>query len=369
MCVDDAFGPLVASCARHADFTLLFEQSVLAIPCDAFLLALTSWRIGRLWKAHQTTRPGRSGLAKQIIAIAWALLQVLYLVWTCDRGAAATRASVLSATLGLTAAIIYIPLSYLEHSGTVQPSTLVNVYVAASLLLGFPQARILFSITSKQRLKATFTAVLVVKALLLFLKAWEKRALLYDQYQALPAESTSGILNKVFFDQHRLYRHITMLRGSLIALIYTESLTMEDGLEDASSAVTLISTDVDRICQGMVFMHDVWARPLELCVGISLVAVQLGWVAVVPVLVVMASAIADTRVAVLISGRIKAWTDQVQQRISLTGDVLLSLKSVKMLELGLVEPIRVLLQRQRLQELNLRQKFRWSTVWLNALGT
>jgi ATP-binding cassette subfamily C (CFTR/MRP) protein 1 len=167
--------------------------------------------------------------------------------------------------------------------------------------------------------------------------------------------------------QHQLYRHITMLRGSLVSLIYTESLKLEDRLEDATSAVTLMSTDVDRICQSMVFMHDVWARPLELCIGISLLADQLGWIAVVPVLVVVASAIADTRVTALIGGRVKMWTDQVQRRISLTGDVLLSLKSVKML--GLTEPMRVLLQNSRLQELVLQRKFRWSTVWLNALGT
>jgi ATP-binding cassette subfamily C (CFTR/MRP) protein 1 len=158
-----------------------------------------------------------------------------------------------------------------------------------------------------------------------------------------------------------------MLWGSLVSLIYTESLKLEDRLEDATSAVTLMSTDVDRICQSMVFMHDVWARPLELCIGINLLANQLGWIAVVPVLVVVASAIADTRVTALIGGCVKMWTDQVQRRISLTGDVLLSLKSVKML--GLTEPMQVLLQNSRLQELVLQRKFRWSTVWLNALGT
>jgi ATP-binding cassette subfamily C (CFTR/MRP) protein 1 len=198
-CEDDTFGPLVRSCARHADFTLLFEQSILAIPCDALFLLLAPWRIAVLWKARRTTKMGQKGPAKQIIGVAWALLQVLLFVWSRGDGALVTRASIPSATLGLAAALIYLPLSYFEHGRTVRPSTLINVYLAASLLLGLPQARTLFSITSQWHLKATYMSVLIAKGLLLLLEAWEKRASLHDQYQSLPVESTSGILNKILF--------------------------------------------------------------------------------------------------------------------------------------------------------------------------
>lgn len=157
-----------------------------------------------------------------------------------------------------------------------------------------------------------------------------------------------------------------MVRGSLVSLIYTHSLSINDQIDDPSAAVTLMGTDVDRICQSLVLLHDLWSRPLELIIGVSLLALQIGWVCVMPVAVVLLSAILDTRVTLLIGNKVKVWTDAVQRRISLTADVLSSMKSVKML--GLAKPLRMLLQNERVHELRLQAKFRWSTVWLNTLG-
>lgn len=157
-----------------------------------------------------------------------------------------------------------------------------------------------------------------------------------------------------------------MVRGSLVSLIYAESLALEDQNDDLSAAVTLMSTDVDRICQSLVLLHDLWARPLELAVGIGLLARQIGWVCVMPVAVVLLSALADTQVTRSIGGRVKVWTDAVQHRISWTGDVLTSMKSVKII--GFAGPLSTLLQNERVHELRLQAKFRWSSVLLNTFG-
>ena len=141
---------------------------------------------------------------------------------------------------------------------------------------------------------------------------------------------------------------------------------MEGRVDDPSTAVTLMSTDVDRICQSLVFIHDTWSRTLELVVGVSLLALQIGWVSVMPLVVAIISALLDSRVTLLVAGRVKTWTDAVQRRTSLTADILSSMKSVKIL--GLTRPLHTLLQSERLRELRLQAKFRWSTVWLNTLG-
>lgn len=157
-----------------------------------------------------------------------------------------------------------------------------------------------------------------------------------------------------------------MVRGSLVSLIYTESIALEDQNYDVSAPVTLMSADVDRICQSLVLLHDLWARPLELVIGISLLARQIGWVCVMPVVVVLLSAAADSTVTLSIGGRVKVWTDAVQHRISWTGDVLASMKGVKIT--GLAGPLSALLQNERLQELRLQAKYRWSSVLLNTFG-
>ena len=157
-----------------------------------------------------------------------------------------------------------------------------------------------------------------------------------------------------------------MVRGSLVSLIYSQTMALEDELNSPSAAVTLMSSDVDRICQSLVLLHDLWARPLELAVGVSLLAMQIGWVCVVPLAVVFFSAVADSRVTATVGQKVRIWTDAVQHRISLTAEVLSSMGSVKIL--GLTQSLSALLQKSRLHELRLQARFRWSTVWLNTLG-
>ena len=157
-----------------------------------------------------------------------------------------------------------------------------------------------------------------------------------------------------------------MVRGSLVALIYSQSLTLDFGSEDLSAPVTLMSTDVDRICQSLVLVHDLWARPLELILGTCLLARQIGWVCIMPLAVVMLTALADSRVTQIIGKRVKVWTEAVQHRVSLTGDVLSSMKSVKFA--GLSRPLSSLLQEERVNELKKQARFRWSSVWLNTFG-
>jgi ATP-binding cassette subfamily C (CFTR/MRP) protein 1 len=78
-----------------------------------------------------------------------------------------------------------------------------------------------------------------------------------------------------------------MFRGAAICLIYDRSLIVpEDGC-DKAAAVSLMSNDVDQIAFCLEELNECWSRLIELCVGIPLLAFQLGWVSVVPFLVVI----------------------------------------------------------------------------------
>ncbi|TGO55432.1 hypothetical protein BCON_0092g00150 [Botryotinia convoluta] len=322
-------------------------------------------------------------------------------------------------TLDLLAAVTIVPLSHLEQYRSVKPSTFISLYLAFSAGLDIPRARTLYDVPGQLHLAIVFSFSLAARIALLCLEAWDRRVFLMEQYQTLATEATSGqdasaeksmespsmtnliawltslmlfwifqsdvleedigygligataciylgiaISNALF--RHHIYRNVTMIQGSLVSLIYTKSLSIKDQIDDPSSALTLMSTDVDRICQSVVMLHDLWSRPLELILGIVLLAFQIGWACTMPLAVIFISAILDSRVTLLIEGKVKIWSDAVQQRISLTADVLSSMKSVKML--GMIRPLSSLLQKERKKELTLQAKFRWSTVWLNTLA-
>jgi ATP-binding cassette subfamily C (CFTR/MRP) protein 1 len=86
---------------------------------------------------------------------------------------------------------------------------------------------------------------------------------------------------------HQLYRSITMLRGGLVGLIFNKSLLLRDGVYDETAAITLMSTDIDRIGSSMQNMHEVWARLAEVAIGIWLLSIQLGAVSAIPIVVVI----------------------------------------------------------------------------------
>lgn len=79
-----------------------------------------------------------------------------------------------------------------------------------------------------------------------------------------------------------MYRMIAMARGSLVSLVYSQTLQMPDSY-DESAALTLMSTDIDRVTVGLQNIHEVWARITEIAIGMWLLVDQLGAVAVLPI--------------------------------------------------------------------------------------
>ena len=83
-----------------------------------------------------------------------------------------------------------------------------------------------------------------------------------------------------------MYRFVTKFRGATVALIYNRTLLLQDGVYDESAAVTLMSTDVDNISSVLVLLNECWAETLEVAIGIYLLARQIGWVCIMPTIVV-----------------------------------------------------------------------------------
>ncbi len=82
-------------------------------------------------------------------------------------------------------------------------------------------------------------------------------------------------------------RCITMARGAIVALIYDTSLRIEDGVYDHAAAVTLMGTDTVRITASFSQAFYIVFGSIEVALGIFLLARQLGWVCIMPVVVVM----------------------------------------------------------------------------------
>lgn len=110
-----------------------------------------------------------------------------------------TRASLPSAVLSLVVGTALAALSCLEHTRSVRPSTILNLYLAFSILFDVAQCRTLWLRAGNGAVAAVFTTGLVFKVFMLAAEAVEKRNLLDAPYALYPPEAIGGILNRSVF--------------------------------------------------------------------------------------------------------------------------------------------------------------------------
>ena len=78
-----------------------------------------------------------------------------------------------------------------------------------------------------------------------------------------------------------------MFRGALVSLIYVKTLEMRAGGLDESAALTLMSTDIDRLTVSLTNLCEIWAYVIEMAIGLWLLERQIGWICVAPIVLVV----------------------------------------------------------------------------------
>ncbi|KAF8856341.1 hypothetical protein BDZ45DRAFT_745521 [Acephala macrosclerotiorum] len=76
--------------------------------------------------------------------------------------------------------------------------------------------------------------------------------------------------------KHMLNRVMAMFRGVMVGLVYKRSSSLPDGLHEESAAITLMSTDVDIICDTIPTVYELWAQIIEVMIGFGLLWRQIG---------------------------------------------------------------------------------------------
>lgn len=79
-------------------------------------------------------------------------------------------------------------------------------------------------------------------------------------------------------------RFITAIRGSLVLSIYLKTLELESS-PDNMTPITLMSTDVERIVQGLQFVHETILSFFTFSIAMWLLERQLGVGAIAPIVV------------------------------------------------------------------------------------
>jgi ATP-binding cassette subfamily C (CFTR/MRP) protein 1 len=134
-----------------------------------------------------------------VLSTAVVLCQLALLVLWVLESETRTRASTASAAINFVVDLEVVFLSYFEHVRSIQPSSILTVFLLLSILLDLPQTRTLYLQHDKNVIAALFSAIMGFKLVLLLLEVQNKRSYLRNPYISLGREPTSGILNRSFF--------------------------------------------------------------------------------------------------------------------------------------------------------------------------
>ncbi|KAF7868875.1 uncharacterized protein EAF02_009611 [Botrytis sinoallii] len=492
---DDNFGPFYKVPGKTTfDFTLLFEETILSIIPSVFLLILIPPRIQHLWESPQKVIRSHLLTTKIILLSIFSILQIVNVI-AISHSSFKTRASLPAALLALIASLGLCILSYFEHSRNIRPSSIINAYLFLTLPFDAAKLRTRWLRGDNVAGNAISTSILGVKLLLLILEAKGKRKILFQRYEYLSPESTSGLFARSLFwwlnplfrlgfegvvrdedlfvadgellsdacedrlrkywrkrlkstsstkypqnhtlmwvmlramlgpltasipprlaltffrfmqpflinkivslvsnpdsetssngwgliaasgliyiglaltasaSQHKANRMTTMVRGALISAIYSHTLELSLPNLDQSAAVTLMSSDVERICVALQPIHNLWASPLEIALAIWLLQREIGIALLGPLFVTIIAVSGPFFMAKYMGAAQKLWMDRIQMRIDMSMKMLQSIKGVKML--GLSEKISSKISQLREKEIRNSLKMRGLFVVMIAFG-
>ncbi|UPX10075.1 uncharacterized protein EKO05_0000747 [Ascochyta rabiei] len=147
-----------------------------------------------------------------------------------------------------------------------------------------------------------------------------------------------------------------MIRGCLVSVLYEKTTESQILAGDDAAAITLMSTDIERIMVGLTYMHDVWAGVLEAGLGCWLLQRKLGFAFLSPVIVILCCGAVMVWASRAATKTQASWMEKIQLRVGMTSKVIAHVKQVKMS--GIAEPVEKLIQALRVKELSVGNKFR-----------
>ncbi|OGM42473.1 hypothetical protein ABOM_008319 [Aspergillus bombycis] len=133
--------------------------------------------------------------------------------------------------------------------------------------------------------------------------------------------------------KHQTFRMITMIRGGLISLLYDKTLKLDMERLTDSAAMTLMTTDIDSIATNWINIHEIWASPIDVGIGVYLLQQKLGIACIAPVALAVLSMLGSTQIAKVMRGRQQRWLEAVRKRVGLTSSLLTSIKGLKMMSM------------------------------------
>ena len=163
-------------------------------------------------------------------------------------------------------------------------------------------------------------------------------------------------------------RALCMSRAYLATAVYRKTTEAKASAadDDNAAAVTLMSSDVERIRFGFMQLHEFWANPIQAAILCWLLQRQLGAAFAAPLVVIVFCVCCSALTMRLVGPRQMAWMKVIQKRVGHTANTISHIKPLKFS--GLAGPVEEAIQALRDDELKIGNKFRAVLVGSVGIG-
>ena len=166
----------------------------------------------------------------------------------------------------------------------------------------------------------------------------------------------TGIAVSTSWYWHRHQRALAKVRGMLTSAIFKKTTQLSITALDNSAAVTLMSTDVEKIQGGCRDLHEIWANIIEAGLASYLLERELGLAFLAPIIVVILCVMASFISGKVTGKRQGAWMRMIQKRVGFTANIISNMTSLKMS--GLPKQMGDIVQGLRIDELRSASRVR-----------
>ncbi|GKZ26663.1 hypothetical protein AbraCBS73388_002914 [Aspergillus brasiliensis] len=196
---EDVFGPQARECYGGYDFTLVFEESVMTIgPIGLLLLCLFS-RLVYLYRKSPRDGSKDGAYTTKLISYGWfAAIQTAILVSWTSGDEPVTRTTIPAAALSLVAALALGVASHFEHTRSVKPPLLIEIYLLFTIAFDAVRLRTLWGVGYHGHIFKLLTISVIWKLVLLVQEAWP-RALGSLEQSYSPEEKVGWINRRMFW--------------------------------------------------------------------------------------------------------------------------------------------------------------------------
>ncbi|KAL2074710.1 hypothetical protein VTL71DRAFT_8489 [Oculimacula yallundae] len=162
------------------------------------------------------------------------------------------------------------------------------------------------------------------------------------------------------------HRMRAMARSILVTEVFAKATKARMGVEDHNAALTLMSTDIERIKLGFRMIHNVWAGFIQVALAGWMLHSRLGLVFLVPIgLVTVCFAFLGVLISFTGDSQ-RSWMAGVQKRVGLTATVISCMKNLKIS--GLSSTVGDFVQNLRVEELAAGARFRKIAILAALFG-